>query len=43
MFWSKLDTKVMYETESEMTNMIEGKLTADSEKMTKPLLNMVMA
>ena len=32
----------MYETDSEMTNMIEGKLTADSEQMTKPLLNMGM-
>ena len=33
----------MYETDSEMTNMIEGKPTADSEQMTKLLLNMGMA
>ena len=32
----------MYETDSRMTNMIEGKLTADSEQMTKLLLNMGM-
>ena len=30
----------MYETDSGMTNMIEGKLTADHEQMTKLLLNM---
>ena len=33
----------MYEIESGMTNMIEGKLIADSENMTKILLNMGMA
>ena len=33
----------MYETESEMTNMIEGKLTTYNEKMTRYLLNMGMA
>ena len=33
----------MYETDSEMTNMIEGKLISDSEQMTKSLLNMGMA
>ena len=33
----------MYETDSKMTNMIEGKLTADSEQMTKFILNMGMA
>ena len=43
MLWSKLDSKVVYETASWMTNMIEGKLTANSEQMTKLLLNMGMA
>ena len=33
----------MYEIDSKMTNMIEGKLTADSQQMTKILLNMGMA
>ena len=32
----------MYETGSDMTNMIEGQLTTDSEQMTKLLLNMGM-
>ena len=43
MFWSKLDNKVMYETDSEMTDMIEGKMATNSEQMTKYLLNMGMA
>ena len=43
MFYSKPDNRVMYETDLDMTNMIEGKLTADSEQMTKLLLNMGMA
>ena len=33
----------MYETKSEMNNMIEGKMTTDNEQMTKLLLNMGMA
>ena len=33
----------MYEIDSEMKNMIEGKLNIDSEQMTKYLLNMGMA
>ena len=33
----------MDETDSEMTNMIEGKLTVDNQHMTKFLLNMGMA
>ena len=32
----------MYEIELDMTNMIEGKLTVDNEKMTKFLLNIGM-
>ena len=43
MFWSKPDNKVMYKTDLGMTNMIEAKLTTDSENMTKLLLNMGMA
>ena len=35
MFWSKPDSRVMYEIDSEMTNIIEVKMTADSEHMTK--------
>ena len=42
MFWSKLDNRVMYETNSVMNNIIEGKLTVDSERMTKFLSNMGM-
>ena len=41
--WSDLDNKVMYEIDSKMTNMIEGKLTIDSQQMIKFLLNMGMA
>ena len=33
-----MDSRVIYETDSGMTNMIEGKLTADSEQMTKSSL-----
>ena len=33
----------MYETDSGMNDMIEGKLTIYSEQMTKLLLNMGMA
>ena len=43
MFWSKPDNRVMYETNSAMTKMIEGKMTVDSDNMTKLLLNMGMA
>ena len=43
MFWSKPDSKVMYETDLGMTNMIKGKLTVDSEQMAKLRLNMGMA
>ena len=43
MSWSKPNNRVMYEIESEMNNMIEGKLAVDSEQMTKILLNMGMA
>ena len=43
MFWSKPDSRVIYETDSGITNMIEGKLTADSENMTKLISNMGMA
>ena len=32
----------MYETDSKMNNMIEGKLTAENEQMTKYLLNIGM-
>ena len=32
----------MYETNLGMTNMIEGKLTIDSDKKTKIILNMGM-
>ena len=43
MFWSKLDSRVIHETNSGMTNMIEGILTIANEQMTKILLNMGMA
>ena len=43
MFWSKSNNRVMYEIDLGMTNMIEGKLTTDSDQMTKLLLNMGMA
>ena len=33
---------MMYETDSGMTNMIEGKMTVDSGQMTKIILNMGM-
>ena len=33
----------MYKTDLGMTNMIEGKMTADSDNMNKILLNMGMA
>ena len=39
MFWSKSDIRVIYEIDSGMTNMIEGILNAEEEKI---LLNMGM-
>ena len=35
LFWSDLDSRTMYDTDSEMTHMIEGKLIIDSEQVTK--------
>ena len=43
MFWSKPDNRVMYKIDLEMENLIEGKLTKNSENMSKLLLNMGMA